>query len=316
MRPTYQRGLSLVELLIAMTLSLLLMAGVLQVFLASKNTYLTNMTLAELQENGRFALDAIAQDLRNAGFKGACLAGMGNGTGSDSDLYSLEKAGVDGAEKKMNAAWAPAGRIAGTGALLVRYSTDVGLTAQVIAGDTVTLAKGSAIPGARYVLSDQRFCRIVKNASEDARKITADISLDHFLETVTEAYPYRYAIYWIGTGTDGSPALFITDNSNKGTQQTNELVSGVANMSLRFGVRAEDSDAVGQYKVAGDMSPDDWPNVLAVQISLLLQSSSPNAVDTPMSVVFDGTQVPDPKAPDHRMRLVVGSTVATRNYLP
>ncbi|MCY1268604.1 Type IV Pilus-assembly protein W [compost metagenome] len=309
MRPIHQHGLSLVELLIAMALSLLLMAGVLQVFLASKNTYLTNMALAELQENGRFALDTITLDLRNAGFRGACLAGMGNGSGSGSDLYSLDRSGINGVGGKVTATWVPTGRLAGTDALLVKYATDAGLEARSIAGDTVTLAEGNAAPGAFYVLSDQRSCRIVKNTGEGGKSITADSSLEHFLESATRAYPYRYAIYWIGTGADGDPALFVTDSSGG-----NELVSGVAGLSLRYGVQAEGADGIGQYKAAAEMSAGDWPKVLAVRIGLLLQSRSANVVDTPMGVEFDGRTVPD--KPDHRMRLVVGSTTAIRNYLP
>ncbi len=67
MDATAQCGLSLVELLIAMALSLLLMAGVIEVLLSSKQTYHASLALAELQESGRFAFDILAQDLRTAG---------------------------------------------------------------------------------------------------------------------------------------------------------------------------------------------------------------------------------------------------------
>ena len=53
--PHRQSGLSLVELMIAITLSLLLIAGVLQIFLSSKQTYSTNNALSRVQESGRFA---------------------------------------------------------------------------------------------------------------------------------------------------------------------------------------------------------------------------------------------------------------------
>jgi type IV pilus assembly protein PilW len=63
-----QRGLSIIELLVAMVIGLLLMTGVLQVFFASKQTYSSNEAASRLQENGRFALEFIAQSVRMAGY--------------------------------------------------------------------------------------------------------------------------------------------------------------------------------------------------------------------------------------------------------
>jgi len=63
-----QAGLSIVELLVALMISMLLMTGVVQVFLASKQTYASNEAASRLQENGRFALEFIAQSARHAGY--------------------------------------------------------------------------------------------------------------------------------------------------------------------------------------------------------------------------------------------------------
>ncbi|RDH45522.1 PilW family protein [Zooshikella ganghwensis] len=64
-----QSGLSLIELMIALVLGLLLLAGVLQVFLGSSQTYRLTGDLARAQENGRFALDMLARDIRMAGYR-------------------------------------------------------------------------------------------------------------------------------------------------------------------------------------------------------------------------------------------------------
>ncbi|WP_339080122.1 PilW family protein [Pseudomonas sp. TMP9] len=63
-----QLGLSLVELMVAMALGLLLMTGVVQVFLSSRQTYAANEAMGRLQENGRFALEFIARSARLAGY--------------------------------------------------------------------------------------------------------------------------------------------------------------------------------------------------------------------------------------------------------
>ncbi|MFB9886622.1 PilW family protein [Balneatrix alpica] len=68
MRGHYQRGLSLVELMIAMTIGLLLMLGVLEVLLSGRQTYMQTRALANLQESARFSQLFISDQLRHAGF--------------------------------------------------------------------------------------------------------------------------------------------------------------------------------------------------------------------------------------------------------
>jgi len=63
-----QLGLSVVELMVAMALGLLLMTGVIQVFLSSRQTYAANEAMGRLQENGRFALEFIARSARLGGY--------------------------------------------------------------------------------------------------------------------------------------------------------------------------------------------------------------------------------------------------------
>ena len=59
-----QKGISLVEILVALVISLFLLGGIVQVYLGNKTTFKFTNALAEIQENGRFALDWMSQDLR------------------------------------------------------------------------------------------------------------------------------------------------------------------------------------------------------------------------------------------------------------
>ena len=74
MNPRYrfhrQAGVGLVEIMVAVTLSLILTAGLVQVYTGNKQTYRIQESLSRVQENGRFALDFITRDLRSAGFLG------------------------------------------------------------------------------------------------------------------------------------------------------------------------------------------------------------------------------------------------------
>lgn len=64
------RGLSLIELMIAMLIGSLLLVGVIQVFGGSREAYRLSEGLARVQENGRFAVDYLQRDIRMAGHFG------------------------------------------------------------------------------------------------------------------------------------------------------------------------------------------------------------------------------------------------------
>lgn len=69
-RRTRSAGFSVVELLVAMALSLVLLAGVMTLFANSRTAYESNERVARIQENGRFALEQIVRDVRAAGYSG------------------------------------------------------------------------------------------------------------------------------------------------------------------------------------------------------------------------------------------------------
>ncbi|NND67942.1 MAG: prepilin-type N-terminal cleavage/methylation domain-containing protein, partial [Halioglobus sp.] len=72
---TRQYGLSLVELMVAVTIGLVLSLGAVNLFMQSKASYLQDEESARLQENGRFALRYLSHELGMAGFIGGVNTG-------------------------------------------------------------------------------------------------------------------------------------------------------------------------------------------------------------------------------------------------
>lgn len=68
--PAAQRGVSLVELMIAVALASFLLIGLIQVFGASRQAYQTSVGISRIQEGGRFAFEFLQRDLRMAGHLG------------------------------------------------------------------------------------------------------------------------------------------------------------------------------------------------------------------------------------------------------
>ena len=135
-----QRGVSLVELMVALAIGMLLMLGLVQVMSASRAAYRLAEGIGRAQENARFAVDSLQRDLRMAGHLG-CI--------SDSAL--LLSSGP--AEEGLNLLFLnQANRVAGNFAAApypLRF--DVGLqgfeAVGTTPGSTITLAAGEPVLG-------------------------------------------------------------------------------------------------------------------------------------------------------------------------
>jgi len=71
MNTTYRkaaRGFTIVEIMIALVISMILLGGVSQVYLSTKQSYRLTENVARMQENSRFAMDILTKELRMAGF--------------------------------------------------------------------------------------------------------------------------------------------------------------------------------------------------------------------------------------------------------
>ncbi len=86
---TRQRGVTLIELMIAMLLGLFLMSGVFLVFSKSKQAYRYQNGLAQVQEQGRFAINFLTTSVRVAGFPGDDMPPGNKIEGTDGDTDSI-----------------------------------------------------------------------------------------------------------------------------------------------------------------------------------------------------------------------------------
>ena len=65
-----QRGLSLVELMVALTISVILLAGVIEIFISAKHGYRIQESTSVLQENARFAMRDLNRYINMADYWG------------------------------------------------------------------------------------------------------------------------------------------------------------------------------------------------------------------------------------------------------
>ena len=63
-----QSGVTLVELMVTVTIGIIVLAGLIQVFISNQSSYNLQTKMGDLQENGRFGLFFLQRDIRMAGY--------------------------------------------------------------------------------------------------------------------------------------------------------------------------------------------------------------------------------------------------------
>src|SRR5690606_17263629 len=90
-------GLSMVALMVAVTISTLLLMGVVALFVSSRASYETTERMSRIQENGRYALDQFANDIRAAGYQGCSRA-----SGTRAQDYAINTVSIDPSDMLWN----------------------------------------------------------------------------------------------------------------------------------------------------------------------------------------------------------------------
>ncbi|MFV3306619.1 PilW family protein [Pseudomonas sp. NY15181] len=282
-----QSGLSLVELMIAMLLGLLLIGGVLQVFLSSKQTFSSNTALSRVQENGRFAMTFLTYDLRNAGYKGECVSELNNLTGLTDARYTLDMAlqGWESGQSIPN--WFSGTRRSGTDAILVKHAAAASGATPSAASSTdsisTTAATGIA-QGTLLVLSDPIGCDLFRNnsaASNSAVSVNG-ASFGHIYPSTSDILKFESTLYFVNNNSAGSPSLYrIRYNSGASAE---EVAEGIQDLQIKYAVGNVNGAVSGDYVDASSIS--DWSTVVSAQITLTAVSTD-NA--NPMTRTFTST---------------------------
>jgi len=125
-------------------------------------------------------------------------------------------------------------------------------------------------------------------------------------------------IYYVGAS-DANPnrsalrRLSFSRGTGAGAAVDDEIVEGVIDMQIRYGIDNNGNAQVDEYKTANEV--DDWNRVVAVRVNLLIRGEDHNVMPEPMTLAFDGNPFQAP-AGDLRMYQVFSTTVGIRNKLP
>ncbi|MGH8398800.1 MAG: PilW family protein [Gammaproteobacteria bacterium] len=361
-----QSGLSLIELMIAMVVGLILMAGVLSIFLSSRQSYGINSAVARIQENGRFALNFLRTDARNAGYMGCATstttASYLNPVADNlpynfaQAIYGFHFTGTvpgptENPAPDTNATdWTPnldpylTGKVLpNTDVLVVRFAQRDPIYITTITSPTATSATVNTLLGASdqpalapgdLFLASNCLSAIVLQATSATSGTTLEYTSGGSApgnngEVIPQSFVGAMvvspttAVFYIGQGADTSPALFkaSTDTTQPGGFSTQEMVSGVENMRVLYGVDLTGSQVPSEYVTADVVdAANEWADVVSVRIGLLVRSNTA-AVPLPsmasdFALVDSSVENPVTAPLDTRMRQIFIATVGIRNSLP
>ncbi|WP_285418217.1 prepilin-type N-terminal cleavage/methylation domain-containing protein [Pseudomonas sp. efr-133-TYG-5] len=110
----HNRGFGLIELMIALALGLIVVLGVVQTFIAAKNTYVSQNSAAAMQEDARFVLSKMIQEIRMVGMFGCLGTITDSSTAGDFNAAQITPISWDNASLKLTLVTADIGSGGGT----------------------------------------------------------------------------------------------------------------------------------------------------------------------------------------------------------
>lgn len=320
-----QAGFSLIEVMLALVLGLILTGGAIALFIANKQSYRMAEALARIQETGRYAIEAVGDDLRMAGHAGcaprdqngavfieATASSIAPGTFPPAPV-SMEDQDSDGTVETLAISYASAAATelasdmtSPTDDVVLQNDSLVDANEEAIIADCAKAEIFTATSAPVDATSGQQ---TLSHASSENRRNGA--LLKAYLKDqarVLQLMGRDYSIRDIGATNDAG-------NPIRGLYRGNDLIlRGVESMQVRF----------GECLANGDMAYRPWPSVgdpnsvVAVQVGFLVYSVE-NVLESAdqQSYAVAGTKIGPSTTVSHagdaRLRRVFQTTVDLRN---
>ena len=309
-----QRGLSLVELMVAMTLGLILLAGLTQIFVSNKQAFLLSQAQATVQESGREAAMLIGRDVRSADYWGcltrnSSIASNLNPSSADSllnfdqGLHIVED--TDGHNDVIDGSHVITLRgIDPSAAVMVAEMPAANAAA-------LHLADASSIrPGDLLLVSDCESANLFQATNVNTNVVVHNTGNRFAPGNASQIMPRNYANnarvlrpsvlrYSVQAKAGGERSLMLERpalQGNGGDAESNvqsmEMVRGVRDLRTLIGVDDDGDGAIDTWQdpPAADASDaaDILDRTLAVRISVLARSVDDGVVEAPVTVCFPG----------------------------
>lgn len=317
-------GLSLVELMVAMTVSAILMLGISQIFSLNKKSYNVQDENARMQESGRYAFNILMTDIRRAGYFGgsANTSSMTGSLGivtpattcvSNDTTWArmIERPfyGVNDNNTGYDTGCIPDGDYLRGDILVTRYTK----------GPAITSFSANRL----YVRNSMFSGRIFLGSQEgDAANAIVEIP-NEVRELAASAYYVgpsgRNCRFQDSANNDiPIPALLREVLDDSGNPVKEEVANGIEHLQLQYGVDSNGDFSVNRYYNANSLSNDDtvtpnWTQVVTARLWVLVRADCPTSGYNNTKTYTMGDITYDPNPDDGFKRQLYSTTVAVRN---
>jgi len=339
--PSRSRGLTLVELMIAMAIGLLIVAGAFRIYLQSSQTYGVHEAEARLEENARYAYSILEPDLRMAGFWGYAKGATGiTGSNLQTDPAATTMAGSAASTCGTNFGTDLSTPLEGSNdsypLLCLGYNGRV-----MPSADTLTVRRASALVSAvpTNTVGPLRICstRTAITLVNNAANCQADTSPAAMsMGTVRDLIVHTYYVARDSASAAGVPTLWRKSLNNVGTVPTfqdEEILAGVEDLQVQFGIDYTGATGVVQQYVdpVAAASLPAGAQIVAIRLWILVRAdametgfvdnrtyaygnrSTLNGTVSNLTGAATAGMAYQPN--DHYRRLLVSRTVMIRNVL-
>jgi type IV pilus assembly protein PilW len=304
-----QTGLSLIELMVAITLSMVIMAGLSTLFVANSSTSAEIERANRQIENGRYAMQILSEDLRLAGFLGEFDPTILPTPTTKPDPCSVTALALNTAltlhVQGYNNVASSAPLTSCAGVSDVKTGTDILVIRRAstcIAGAAGCDAVTTGIPYFQASLCPSATQLGSTNSSDyyaldwDSTKLTRQLRTC-LTTNLAGLRRYRTHIYFIANNDIGSDKIPTLKRIELGTDGTGAsfsttpvpLVEGIENLQIEYGIDTAGNGAPGLYTSDPDSVPTcsgaacvtNWRNVVAVKLNLLAvnTTATPGYID-------------------------------------
>ena len=345
-------GFTLVELMVAMTIGLIILGAVAQIFATSRGTYVLQEDLARLQENGRFSMDFIAHDLRMAGYAGcvninqalnpdAGFSATNHVAGTDPATTFVPNEHIQGYDYNTGTStWDPAlpagfftaGEVQpNTDVMVIRRGSDNPIGVETpympLPASALHLTTGNGLSIYDIVIvgdcENADIFQITGPDDPDADGIinhntgagspgNATGDLSKTYDGSAEIMSLITRVYYIGTGASGGPALFRKDMQGGSMPATGQEL--VEDVESMQILYGEDTNTDGNADIYRlPVAVTDWSRIVSVRIGLLVRTARERGPDLDTNVYPVVAGANFDPADDRRQRRLFASTIQLRN---
>lgn len=328
-RRSRMQGLSLVEVMVALTIGLILTLGMVGLMGGNAQNLRITESLSESQENARMAFELIARDVRQA--RDTSCGPLGSSSVRKIDPADASPdwweewwplRGFAGDEDAGAADFgdARAERVAGTQALQLQETEDVALINSIPSTTTVQLKDNT--PGfaqnATIVICDMDNGSLHRVTAVAGTTLTVSpaIIVSDPDNPQFQAARYYAATWYIGNNgraEEGGRSLYRARLAADGSVLREEILPGVVDMAIRYHTKGEASD---DFEEAADLADPDsptrtrsnWDQINTIELTLVTESTQRN-VASPDADANGGLV----SQADRRLRRTLTHIIALRN---